>query len=34
MREFVRKLEESIGKRVEGVPGAQLGVEEYDSYDD
>ena len=25
MREFVRKLEESIVKRVEGVPGEQLG---------
>ena len=31
MREFVRKLKESIVERVEAVPGEQLGVEEYDS---
>ena len=27
MREFIRKLEESIVERVEAVPGEQLGVE-------
>ena len=31
VREFVRKLEESIVERVEAVPGEQLGVKEYDS---